>query len=167
MHDYELMYILHPRLTVDEANGAIERVNAAIAERSGELIAIDNWGRRRLAYPINHHFEGTYVLTTLRLPPTEAAQLETGLRISEEVIRHLLVRGIIPYEGPPTQDERSRAQRPMASDTSEFGEDTSDDDADRGVDELDAGMPSAADDEDDESESGPVAEGSRATETAG
>ncbi len=114
MHEYELMYILHPRLTADETAGAIERVSERVTSVGGEILSIDNWGRRRLAYPIHHHFEGTYVLATMRLPAEATAPLESALRISEDVIRHLLIRGIIAYEGPPMQEERGRSQRPSA-----------------------------------------------------
>lgn len=119
MHEYELMYILHPRLTAEETTAAIERVSERIQSGGGEVIDVDNWGKRRLAYPIKHHFEGTYVLTTLRLPPDGTARLESALRISEDVIRHLLIRGIIPYEGPSMQEERGRSQRSTPSDTEE------------------------------------------------
>ena len=122
MHEYELMYILHPRLTADEAAGAIERVGAHIATRGGEVLTAENWGRRRLSYPINHEFEGTYVLTTMRLAPTATATFESDLRISEDVIRHLLIRGIIPYEGPAALDERSRGPRTAASELPEAAE---------------------------------------------
>lgn len=128
MHEYELMYILHPRLTVDEATEAIERVSALITDRGGELITGENWGRRRLAYPIDHAFEGTYVLTTWRLAPTATVSVETALRISEDVIRHLLIRGIIPYDGPPAQDDRARASRSAAGDSPEAAEESANDD---------------------------------------
>ncbi|MDA0365423.1 MAG: 30S ribosomal protein S6 [Chloroflexi bacterium] len=128
MHEYELMYILHPRLTVDEATDAIERVSALISDRGGEQITGENWSRRRLAYPIEHNFEGTYVLTTWRLAPTVTASVETALRISEDVIRHLLIRGIIPYDGPPAQDDRARASRSAAGDSPEAAEESANDD---------------------------------------
>jgi small subunit ribosomal protein S6 len=118
VNEYELTYILHPRLTADEANAAAERVSALITGQGGEVLSTDNWGRRRLAYPINHNFEGTYVYTSLRMPAEGTRVLEQQLRISEEVIRHLLIRGIIPYEGPPP-GEAARGARPMRAETRE------------------------------------------------
>jgi len=157
VHDYELMYILHPRLTSEEALGAIEQVGARVTARGGEVKSVDNWGRRRLAYPIDGHFEGTYVLATLALPPEGTAPLEADLRISEGVIRHLLIRGIIPYQGPRTHDERARSQRPAVSTSPEPAEEAGADDAATGEETSDAGA---------DGESGPVTEGSRASGTA-
>ena len=107
MTDYELMTILHSRLTADEAAAAVELVGSQIAAHGGEVLSTDVWGRRRLAYPIAGAMEGTYVLHTLNLPPEGTAPLEAWLGVSEQVIRHLLIRGIIPYTGR-AQDDRDR-----------------------------------------------------------
>jgi small subunit ribosomal protein S6 len=112
VNDYELMAVLHPRLTADETEGAIEFLRGQVTSNGGEIIEVDNWGRRRLAYPIDANYEGTYVLTTLRLPPEGTRPLEAQLLLSEDVIRHLLIRGIIPYEG---EDPRQSQVRPGAS----------------------------------------------------
>ena len=87
MNEYELLYIVSPRVPADDVANAIERVNALVTAQGGEVLSVDNWGRRRLAYPIRQYFEGTYVLTTLKMPPTGAVAVESGLRLSEEVIR--------------------------------------------------------------------------------
>ena len=92
MRDYELVVIISPEVPEEEVPAAIERVSQAIASRGGEVKEVDQWGRRKLAYPIKHCSEGNYVLTQLRLDPARTAELEAGLRLSEEVIRHLLVR---------------------------------------------------------------------------
>ena len=106
MNEYELMTILSPRLNADETAATVHAIEARIAQHSGELLATDVWGRRRLAYPIGESMEGTYVLTTLRLPAASAAPLESWLTLSESVIRHLLIRGIIPYAGHDRERER-------------------------------------------------------------
>lgn len=92
MRDYELVVIISPEVPEEEVPAAIERVSQTIVSRGGEVRDVDHWGRRKLAYPIKHHGEGNYVLTQLRLDPGRTAELEAGLRLSEEVIRHLLVR---------------------------------------------------------------------------
>ncbi|RLT38408.1 MAG: 30S ribosomal protein S6 [Chloroflexi bacterium] len=118
VNEYELVSIIHPRLNADETTAAIATVEGQIVSNSGELLSTDVWGRRRLAYPINHLLEGTYVLMTFRLAPDKAPVLEALLRISEQVLRHLLVRGIIPFQGHDRRD-RDRDDRdergPMAS----------------------------------------------------
>jgi len=89
---YELVTILSPQLGEEELPAAVERITNFIASRGGEVTDVDQWGRRRLAYPIERFNEGTYVITQLSLAAPRAAELEANLRISEEVIRHLLVR---------------------------------------------------------------------------
>lgn len=104
LKEYELLFIVSPRVPADDVPAAIDRVTGLVTAGGGEVLSTDNWGRRRLAYPIKHYFEGNYVLLTLRMPPAAAAPLEASLIISEEVIRHLLTEGITP----PTNRERDR-----------------------------------------------------------
>ena len=105
MNEYELIYVISPRLMVEEADATIERIQGLIEDTGGEILMTDNWGRRRLAYPIKHHFEGTYVLTHITMPPDRISGFERALNINENVLRHLLVRGIVPgYDGPPEEE---------------------------------------------------------------
>jgi small subunit ribosomal protein S6 len=92
VHQYELVTILSPQLGEEELPAAVDRINNFIASRGGEVTDVNRWGRRRLAYPIQRFTEGDYVITQLSLDAPRAAELEANLRISEEVIRHLLVR---------------------------------------------------------------------------
>src|SRR5690349_12786625 len=92
LHQYELVTILSPQLGEEELPAAVERINNFIVNRGGEVTNVDQWGRRRLAYPIQRFNEGNYFVTDLSLDATRAAELEANLRISEDVIRHLLVR---------------------------------------------------------------------------
>ena len=119
MNEYELLYIVSPRVPADDVANAIERVNALVTAQGGEVLSVDNWGRRRLAYPIRQYFEGTYVLITLKMPPTGAVAIEAGLRLSEEVIRHLLIAGILPRTsgGRPREERDEREQAPEAAST--------------------------------------------------
>jgi small subunit ribosomal protein S6 len=110
VNEYELVSIIHPRLNADETAAAIATIQGQIEAQGGEILSVDIWGRRRLAYPIKHLLEGTYVLMTFKLAPEKAPVLEALLRISEQVIRHLLVRGIIPFQGHDRRD-RDRDDR--------------------------------------------------------
>ena len=116
MNEYELIYVISPRLMVEEADATIERIQGLIEDTGGEILMTDNWGRRRLAYPIKHHFEGTYVLTHIMMPPDRIAGFERALNINENVLRHLLIRGVIPgYDGPPEEEvmyQRRASSRP-------------------------------------------------------
>ena len=110
LNEYELLYIVSPRVPADDVANVIERVDALIQTAGGEILTTDNWGRRRLAYPIRQYFEGTYVLTTIKMPPAGAVGVEAALVISEEIIRHMLISGIIPRtSGGRTRDDRDRA----------------------------------------------------------
>jgi len=98
VNEYELMTVFHPRLNADETTAAIAAVEAQIVANGGEMLSTDVWGRRRLAYPIKGYLEGTYTLMTMKMPAEAAAPVERWLRISEASLRHLLIRGIIPFE---------------------------------------------------------------------
>jgi len=89
---YELVTILSPQIGEDDVPAAMDRINTYIANRGGVVTNVDRWGRRRLAYPIQRFTEGTYVVTELTLPAPSVAELDANLRISEDVIRHLIVR---------------------------------------------------------------------------
>ena len=110
MNEYELMYVLHPRLTEEEIAAAVERISALVTGPGGEILSVDQWGRRRLAYPIDRNMEGYYVLSTFKAPAEVCGPLERQLNLAEDVLRHLMIRGIIPYEEPP-RDERVQAER--------------------------------------------------------
>jgi len=120
MNEYELMYVLHPRLTAEEIEAAVARISALVTDPGGEIISVDQWGRRRLAYPIDRNLEGYYVLSTFKAPGTVAGPIEAQLNLSEDVLRHLLIRGIIPYEEPPRDErvapERERSRPPRDDD---------------------------------------------------
>jgi small subunit ribosomal protein S6 len=86
-----LIVVLNPEIGDDTVEQSIERVQQSITNRGGEIVETKHWGRRRLAYPIKRHMEGNYVETQVRMDPEQVAGLDANLRISEEVIRHLIV----------------------------------------------------------------------------
>jgi small subunit ribosomal protein S6 len=92
LRDYELVVILSPELAEEDLPAAIDRLSQLIVDRGGEVKDVDRWGRRKLAYPISKHLEGNYLVTQVRLEPDRTSDVEAGLRISEEVLRHLLIR---------------------------------------------------------------------------
>ena len=92
MREYELVTIWNPDIGEDGVSDAMGRRTPSVTARGGEIADTNVWGRRRLAYIINKHSEGIYVVMQLRLPPRTAADLESQLRINEDVLRHLLVR---------------------------------------------------------------------------
>jgi len=90
--DYELVIVISPEVAQEEFEATIDNVSRFITGRSGTIAEIERWGKRKLAYPIRHFVEGNYVLTRFKLEPAFGKELEANLRISEEVLRHLLIR---------------------------------------------------------------------------
>ncbi|MFC1983518.1 30S ribosomal protein S6 [Chloroflexota bacterium] len=92
LHDYELVLIISPEVVEEKVDTTVDNVSQFITEKGGTISDIEKWGKRRLAYPIKHFVEGSYVLARFTLKPALGKELEANLRISEEVLRHLLVR---------------------------------------------------------------------------
>jgi small subunit ribosomal protein S6 len=92
LREYELMFVLAPDLQEDGVTAATERITALITNRGGEITKVDNWGRRRLAYPIRHHSDGYYTVVRFRLESHLTDELDRNLRLAEQVLRHLIIR---------------------------------------------------------------------------
>lgn len=93
MRYYELMMVMVPEREEEGFSVALDRVNHYISERGGSVLRQERWGRlRRLAYPIKNFNEGNYVLTHMEMEPGNAKDLEARLMLSEDVLRHLLVK---------------------------------------------------------------------------
>ena len=92
MRDYELVVVISPDVEDEKVATAVDRFQGLIEEWGGKVQDVDNWGRRQLAYPIDRHQEGNYVVTQFSLSPDRVSELEDSLERSEEVIRHLVVK---------------------------------------------------------------------------
>lgn len=93
MRKYEVVIIFAPTLTDDEVEQSTEDFKKAAEEKGAQISALDQWGKRKLAYPINKHAEGIYVILTIEEPTAVAVgELERRFRVSESVIRFLTVR---------------------------------------------------------------------------
>ena len=86
---YEVLYIINPNLTEEETQGVVEKFKTLI-EQNGTIDSIDEWGKRRLAYPINYITDGYYVLVKFTSAPDFPAELERILRNTETVMRSLV-----------------------------------------------------------------------------
>jgi len=91
MREYEMVVIIHPDLDDEAINTALDRIKGWITESKGEVVKVDNWGKKRLAYQIQKQDEGIYYLMDLSLVPTSIAELERNLSILEPVMRHMIV----------------------------------------------------------------------------
>lgn len=92
MRSYELMFILDPTLDTEAAEKIVERVTQLIVAQGGEVTGLDRWGSRRLAYEIAGHREGNYNVLTFRCSPEGSQEVNRVLRITDGVLRHLLVK---------------------------------------------------------------------------
>lgn len=92
MREYELIVVMNPDIAEEDVPAALDRVSGAITSRGGEIEEVQPWGRRRLAYPIDRHVEGNYVLSNIRIDPARTHELESNFMISEDILRHLLIR---------------------------------------------------------------------------
>lgn len=91
-HDYELIFIISPEAAEETLEATVSSVNKFIADKGGIISDEERWGKRKLAYPIKRFLEGNYVLTRFKMEPTWGKELEANLQISEEILRHLLIK---------------------------------------------------------------------------
>ena len=92
LQDYELVYIIRPEMADEALEAKVDNVSQFITSRDGVVDDVHKWGKRKLAYPIKQSLEGNYVLTRFKLSPARCRELESSLKISEDVLRHLLVK---------------------------------------------------------------------------
>lgn len=91
MREYETVFVLHPNLDDARVEEEIEGVKQTIVSASGEVLDVERWGRRRLAYSINKVHEGIYTLVRFSSGPEVVGLLERRYRLREDILRHLTV----------------------------------------------------------------------------
>ena len=90
--DYELGFILNPEVSEEETRAIMNRIEQIVATHDGQIVRVQQWGRRRLAYPIEHHRDGFYVFIDMILTPETVSELERTLKVSEIVLRYMTRR---------------------------------------------------------------------------
>jgi small subunit ribosomal protein S6 len=111
MREYELTVVYD--LAVAEAGGpdaGPQRLTSLVEARGGQVVKVDHWGRRRMAYPISAALDGDYVVSRINFEPTAVAALEAALKIDERVYRHLVVRADELPPPPPPREPREPRQ---------------------------------------------------------
>ncbi len=89
---YELVYILSPDVSEQQTTELHGQVEAIVSRMNGQIDKTENWGRRKLAYEIGRHKEGTYLLDVINGSGDLVKELDRRLKVMDEVIRHLIVR---------------------------------------------------------------------------
>jgi small subunit ribosomal protein S6 len=92
MRNYELTFILPSDVNDEDMNGVVNQIQGWVEGSQGKVTKVDHWGRRRLAYNIAEYTEGNYILLNLELDPQTTTELERNLKLSDKVLRHLLIR---------------------------------------------------------------------------
>ncbi len=112
--DYELAFILSPEVNEEETRAVLERVEQIVATYGGQIIKVNQWGRRRLAYPIQRHRDGQYIFIDMILTTETVAELERMLKVSEIVLRHM-VRTRDPKAVQREREERAEREARAAA----------------------------------------------------
>ena len=92
MAAYELIYIISPEVSDEELPQVIEKMSQSVNNAGGNVVEVAQWGRKRMAYPIRRFAEGNYVFNRIELEPVKVKEIEANLRLSDEVLRHLVVK---------------------------------------------------------------------------
>ena len=108
---YELVYVVSPDATDEQVTDLHNQVAAIVQRIGGEIEKTDNWGRRKLAYEIGRHKEGTYVLEVINGTGELMKEIDRRLKVTDLIIRHLVVR----VDEEQSVIERQRAIRTEVS----------------------------------------------------
>jgi small subunit ribosomal protein S6 len=115
---YELMLVFRPDAPDERLSAIIDRTTRQITAAGGQIVKVAPWGRRRLAYPIDRQREGSYHIIVFESPATAIGELERSLLITEEVLRHLVVRQERPAKAraAAAEGDGDEALLPLAED---------------------------------------------------
>lgn len=125
MRPYEAMVVLRPNLEQDALDAVINRLTDVITDQGGQITHVDPWGKRRLAYEIDGHTEGYYVVIKFQGQPGITTELERIMRITDAVMRFLVVRDEFPTAVPKSAaaaPESVKAEEKPAEEPSEGDE---------------------------------------------
>jgi len=92
LRNYELVLIISPEVEDERLGNTIENISQFITDKGGAVSDVEQWGKRKLAYPVKHFLEGNYVLTRFKVKPRFTRELKANLQISEDILRHLLLK---------------------------------------------------------------------------
>jgi len=92
VRQYETMFIIDPNLETDAAKELVEKFKGLIQDQGGQIDGVDDWGKRRLAYPIKKQREGYYFLINFTAKPETAQDLDRVFKITNGVLRHLIIK---------------------------------------------------------------------------
>jgi small subunit ribosomal protein S6 len=104
---YDVIYILDPNATGDDATAVGAKIEQIVADAKGTVLKKDDWGKRRLAYLVQKHREGHYFFYHLSVPPETVAEITRNLRLLEKVIKFTVVKDTISHLKPKPRPVRT------------------------------------------------------------
>lgn len=110
MRQYELALMLHPDLEID-LDAPLKRLDDTLKSVGAEVEKRDDWGKRKLAYRVKGQDFAIYLFYVLSMQPEKVSELESALRLNDEVLRHL----IVSYDKAAAEDESSREEEEDSS----------------------------------------------------
>lgn len=90
MRKYEVIFIAQPDLDEENLNSVIEKIKGWITDAKGEVVSVDNWGKKRMAYRIRKQRDGQYVLITANMEPVSVKELSQNMRFVESIMRSMI-----------------------------------------------------------------------------
>lgn len=92
MPNYELVYIVNPGINEEILPETINKVNDIVKKAGGTVLEVTQWGRKKLAYPVKKHTEGSYILSRVQTDPTALKKIDSTLKMDDDILRHLTIR---------------------------------------------------------------------------
>ena len=90
MRKYEIIFIAQPDLDEENLNSVIEKIKGWITDDKGEVVSVDNWGKKRMAYRIRKQRDGQYILITANMEPASVKNLSQNMRFVESIMRSMI-----------------------------------------------------------------------------
>ena len=112
MNNYEVLYVIDGTLSDEAINEQVAKFTELVNANGGEVVQVDEWGKRRLAYQINYKSEGYYVLMNFKSGPDFPAELERNFGINEGIMRYMLERKPADYVPPKKAAKPKAAKKP-------------------------------------------------------
>jgi len=112
LREYELMVIIDPDLEMD-IDKPLKKVEDIIKDNGGKVAKKDVWGKKRLAYQINKHDFGVYVLMNIEVPPVSVGKIENTLNITKEVMRYIITNPVpeVVFPGRPERAAEEESKK--------------------------------------------------------
>ncbi len=122
MNQYEIAILYDPDLEID-LEKATKRIEKIFTDNGGKITNVDNWGKRKLAYPINKNESAVYVFYTVEIPGENVRKIESTLNITDEVIRFLVTRPDLKAIAKAEAQKAKQAARRSSDNDDEEAED--------------------------------------------